>query len=344
MKTPLKLLIASAAVVLVAGGVACNREEDEVKYVKVPKEHQAQTTGVSEQAPEAGEAEEIAWNVPAGWQRKPGPAEGMRYATFDAGDGMEVTVVPLGGEAGSLVANVNRWEGQLGLPASSEAELAKVTGEIQTEAGPGVMVHLKGEKQAMLAGMVKHGETTWFIKLTGPVAGVEKQQDAFEKFVKSTHFAQRANEITQEPHENTGHSHTDSDGGLTYAVPAGWEKQGPKPMREVWFTAGPAEKKAEIIVTKLPQGVGDLLSNVNRWRGQVGLAPVDDTANVGQDVTVDGVNGKLYDFTGDDRRQIVVMVNKGGNDWFVKVIGPNAVVEGEKAKFMAFLGSLKLQG
>jgi hypothetical protein len=240
---------------------------------------------------------------------------------------------------------VNRWEGQLGLPATSEKDLGTVTQEVQTQSGPATVVRLKGEKQAMLASMVKHGGSTWFIKLMGPTDAVEKQQDAFDAFVKSTRFVEAAGQnataapTPAAPTEPPGASA--AAGGLAYEAPAGWEKEGPKPMREVSFVVG---GKGEVIVTRLPEGVGDLTSNVNRWRGQVGLGPLDEAGKVGQETTVGGAKGTMYDFTGTDRRQIVVVVNRQGSDWYFKVIGPKDVVEKERGAFEKFLGSVKWGG
>ena len=43
------------------------------------------------------------------------------------------------------------------------------------------------------------------------------------------------------------------------------------------MTSGPSHRlnsKAEIAVTVFPGNVGGLTANVNRWRGQIGLAPL----------------------------------------------------------------------
>jgi hypothetical protein len=315
----------------------------------VPKEQPAQqpaatamggpdAQGMEMTRQQAGE--EIEWDVPTGWHRKAASAEGgMRYATFelDGAPGAEVTVVPLGGEAGTVQANVNRWEGQLGLPVTSEKDLGTVTQEVETQSGPATVVRLKGEKQAMLASMVKHGGSTWFIKLMGPTDAVEKQQDAFDAFVKSTRFVDAAGPNAAAPtpsgesaaHEQQAAAPT----GISYDAPAGWEREGPKPMREVSFVVG---GKGEVIVTRLPQGVGDLLMNVNRWRGQVGLGPLEEVGKVGQELTVGGAKGTMYDFTGTERRQIVVVVNRQGSDWYFKVIGPKDVVEKERGEVAAY--------
>lgn len=67
----------------------------------------------------AGKAE---WTVPEGWDKRAGGS--MAVGTFSVADAM-VTVTPLGAQSGSLEMNVNRWRGQIGLPAASLADIQK---------------------------------------------------------------------------------------------------------------------------------------------------------------------------------------------------------------------------
>lgn len=75
----------------------------------------------------------MTWTVPEGWKHEPG--SGLRFATFRIGTDnlLELTVIGLGGEAGSLLANVNRWRNQIGLPALADADLGQVVHELSTE-------------------------------------------------------------------------------------------------------------------------------------------------------------------------------------------------------------------
>jgi hypothetical protein len=67
---------------------------------------------------------EVLWKTPNGWVKE--PAGGQRYAAYRIGPketAAELTVVPLDENAGSLLDNVNRWRGQLGLRAIGEDSL-----------------------------------------------------------------------------------------------------------------------------------------------------------------------------------------------------------------------------
>ena len=115
-------------------------------------------------------------------------------------------------------------------------------------------------------------------------------------------------------------------------------------MRLATLTAG----KAEVVVSRFPQGSGTFVMNVNRWRKQVGLPDVQAAdPSMGTAVKVGAEQGRLYDFVGDEAtkprlRQMVAIVNKSGMDWFFKIIGPAEVVESERGRFTEFLNSVRL--
>src|SRR5439155_26536230 len=81
-----------------------------------------------------------------GWRESRGSE--LRYATLLLGpkdSPLELSVTPLGQEAGSLLANVNRWRGQMGLPEVKAAELDKLTREIKVDGEAVTVVDMKAE-------------------------------------------------------------------------------------------------------------------------------------------------------------------------------------------------------
>ncbi|HEY1380849.1 MAG TPA: hypothetical protein VGF55_28870 [Gemmataceae bacterium] len=141
-------------------------------------------------APAPAPPGELAYDAPPGWQ--PLPATGMRVAAFkvtDGGQSAEVTVIPLAGQAGGLLSNVNRWRDQIGLPDTTVDRLTKEAKMLDSPAGAVVYVDLTGPKGRTLGGVLSHGGRSWFVKLQGPAELVGKQQAAFEAFVKSLRFA-----------------------------------------------------------------------------------------------------------------------------------------------------------
>lgn len=63
--------------------------------------------------------------------------------------------------------------------------------------------------------------------------------------------------------------------GDRFVMPAGWTRdQTPRPMRLATLIAPDPAGPVEVAVTRFPGRVGGELANVNRWRGQLGLAPI----------------------------------------------------------------------
>src|SRR5688572_18194483 len=66
----------------------------------------------------------LTWTAPSTWKAQAPTA--MRLASFaiptKAGKDLDFSVVMLSGEAGGLLANVNRWRGQIQLPPLTQAQ------------------------------------------------------------------------------------------------------------------------------------------------------------------------------------------------------------------------------
>ena len=85
----------------------------------------------------------ISWTVPPSWISL--PASGMRYATFHVPvheNLLELSVTPLGPEAGALLPNVNRWREQLELSPVQETELPMFTKTFEVDGRPVTLVDL----------------------------------------------------------------------------------------------------------------------------------------------------------------------------------------------------------
>ena len=130
---------------------------------------------------------------------------------------------------------------------------------------------------------------------------------------------------------------------LKWKTPAGWQEIPPGTMRVASFkVAGADGKQADVSVIPLPGGAGGDFSNVNRWRGQVGLAPVDEVelAKLAQPVTVAGQPAALYEQAGDAIRILAVIQHREGTAWFFKMTGDSQLVAQSKPAFVDFLQSV----
>lgn len=129
------------------------------------------------------------WKTPAHWEDM--GAGMMQKAKFKAdgeGGSTEVSVSQLGGAAGGIAPNVNRWRGQLGLSSVDSGQAVALAKPFEVPAGDGKIVDLKGEAKSMLVIMVKQGDSTWFFKSMGTTAAVERERSAFVEFVKSVQY------------------------------------------------------------------------------------------------------------------------------------------------------------
>lgn len=135
------------------------------------------------------------WTVPAGWKEIPGGQ--FLIAKFTVGEGKTPTAVNVSmsaGDGGGLLANVNRWRGQLGQSPWSETELQKQASEIALPEGKATVVELSGtdgrtgQAATVVGAVVPRGGQTWFYKLMGDAKTVESQKAAFTQFVKEVKY------------------------------------------------------------------------------------------------------------------------------------------------------------
>ncbi len=110
----------------------------------------------------------------------------------------------------------------------------------------------------MLAAIIPRESQAWFFRLLGPAEAVEAQTAGFRALVKSVHFA--------------------AGGTPEWTLPKGWEQKPASGMRhatiEIASPAGPLDLSVTVLPRNEPDQDTYTLSNVNRWRGQLGLAPL----------------------------------------------------------------------
>ncbi len=203
--TPAPAATALTGLGLLLLGLGCR--SDEVAHYRVPKESAAAPAPMPAMPPKpmgerTGEPSDVPpppkpqgslkWTLPKGWSELPGG--GMRFATFKtpvAGK-LEATVVVLPGPAGGELANVNRWRGQIALPALDEAGLAKARTTLKTKVGTVNVYDFTSEgtaKSRMVAGYVTTPDgNTWFLKLTGDADPVAKAKPDFMTILGSLHL------------------------------------------------------------------------------------------------------------------------------------------------------------
>jgi hypothetical protein len=130
---------------------------------------------------------DLHWTAPTHWQAKPGSA--LRKATYvmagAAGTTAELAVSAFPGNVGGELANVNRWRGQLQLPALDEAQLAAAVTRLTVNGLAVAVVDFPSGAQRLVGAIVPHGDATWFFKLTGPDDVIAAEKPAFLLFLQT---------------------------------------------------------------------------------------------------------------------------------------------------------------
>jgi hypothetical protein len=108
----------------------------------------------------------------------------------------------------------------------------------------------------MLVAIVPHGSDATFFKVTGSIAQVGSIADDVKQFVESL-------QVT-------------SDSAPTWKLPEGWREEPGNDFRRATLLVPAGDETLDLAVTQLGWQRSDdyLLSNINRWRGQMQLPPL----------------------------------------------------------------------
>jgi hypothetical protein len=138
-------------------------------------------------------------------------------------------------------------------------------------------------------------------------------------------------------------------GGLQWTLPQGWTLSEGDGMR--YATLKPSTPgKVDISVIALTGAAGGELANVNRWREQMGLAPIENEKDLdGIRKTTKSAAGDVavFDFTSPGTAKSRMLVGllgaADGNTWFLKMTGDEAPVAQAKKEFLQWIGSLRFE-
>ncbi len=141
------------------------------------------------------------------------------------------------------------------------------------------------EDARMLAAFVRVGDRTWFFKLQGKVELVGECAEAFDSFVRSVRF--------------------EEDGKPGWTLPEEWKQLPGKGMRFATLLIESTDKPLEVSVMALPHTQQTeeqyALANINRWRGQLAVSPIqklDDQDSGFEKTQIDGKTMYLFDLIG----------------------------------------------
>ncbi len=262
------------------------------------------------------------WTLPEGWQELPG--DSIRYKTLRTtheGGTLDVSVTMLAFPGGDLdeyvLANVNRWRGQVGLEPLASDQLATQVEKLTAAGSPVYYCNYLG-RGAGAPGPMAPGAAS--AAAAAPPATAPAGNPA-------------------EPNEMVG------------TVPPGWQATAGNALSAAAFQvmSGDGSQRAEITVTSLGAAAGNVLDNVNRWRGQIELGPLtaEELGQQQKSLTIGGSEAPYFVVTGSPAAAnpetiLGVIVPRGGSVWFVKLRGPTALAEQERENFESFARGLRL--
>lgn len=142
--------------------------------------------------------------------------------------------------------------------------------------------------QRMLGAIIPNDKEAWFFKLQGPDEDIAKLEPEFVAFTKSV---------------------TTKDKKVEWKAPEAWKQQDGGQFRfTTYLIPNGKEKPFELAISKLdaPDGVNDayLQANLSRWRGQLGLEPIEaaDVSKVTTKVKFDGGEAWMCNYVGEATR------------------------------------------
>jgi hypothetical protein len=139
------------------------------------------------------------------------------------------------------------------------------------------------------------------------------------------------------------------DNPAPWTKPDGWNEQPLSEMRLGSFKVdGPNAASADVSVIAFPGEAGGLISNINRWRGQLQLSPLDEDqlSQLTQRTEVDNAPTYLVDFQTAENapkpsRILGAVLQTADRAWFVKMTGPPELLESQRQKFLDFVKSFR---
>lgn len=283
----------------------------------------------------------LSWTTPEDWDEERGA--GMRAATFrftSDGEKLECSVIPLPAEDPEspeyILANINRWRGQLGLDAIS-------TDDVPTDEDE--FFHFK----------LDNGTQITSVNIEGTIAGKGGPPMMAQPGGRPAGPASPAGPQLPAGHPpTTGTSSPPATGAnvvkeipqMSFDVPAGWKpKANSSSFRKISWDLSRDDQSAEMYISTLAAGGSDIAANVSRWRGQVGLDALDGAAllDTVDEISIGGITGHVSDMIGEEKAILAAIVVEGQTGWFFTLKAPAAIAEAESDNFRSFLKSVKFK-
>ena len=293
------------------------------------------------------------FDLPKGWSEAPkAPFKDLNYSFSNEPTATcYLTVLPLKG--GEVLPNLNRWRGQFKLPSlndideqeseiisflDNQSKLFKLTGDFDPLAD-------KGKNFIAYCLIQTIGENAFTLKFIGPAEFINNEKDNFISLVKSI-------KITKP--QSSENSNASSilpiiPDQIDWVAPDNWTLTEPKPQRIATFRPSQIEG-LECYISVFS---GNIIDNLNRWRSQMGLEPINNSDNQNLTSFNSDIGSGIYvflegKFNGGMSGQAIenavmagAIIQGANKTVFVKMVGKKDDVLKEKESFINFIKSLK---
>jgi hypothetical protein len=158
------------------------------------------------------------------------------------------------------------------------------------------------------------------------------------------------------PSAADGASAAAQPGAPKFEAPPAWQAAPGSEFSRAAFNIADGSRTARVTISEFAATAGpmitDPVANVNRWRGEIGLAPIDkdSLAKVTEPIEVDGqaatYMAAIPDAAKAEESQareatLAAMVPEGNRIWFFKLKGDRDLVAAEQEHFKDFLKSIR---
>ena len=313
------------------------------------------------------------WDALSDWEQVPAPR--MVNEKYTLPTGASLAISSLGG-GGTDAANLARWARQLGITFSPEM-LQSTAKPAPQDSLPFNRYALANDTRAFDIAVLRGGQSAWFFKLEGSPEQVSSSEAAFMTFLSGIHTHDEDNGAHGDSNYNSTDEKVDayadekpeatsasqipptlvsapenkmqpmpgmaeqvaSIDGATWTVPASWREGPANPMRKGTYLISNDGGNAELSITAFPGDVGGLEANVNRWRRQSGLPPLDGTAIRDSIEAIPVPAGEMIIVMIEGSAQSILggILPQALETWFFKMTGPAAALKAEAETFEAFL-------
>jgi hypothetical protein len=169
-------------VLLMGATMGCEGNDLSIQTYQEPKREP-----MSASSPAAAQHDRgLKWTLPEGWHEGPS-ASAMRLASFIV-SGADGSIVVLSGDGGGMVANVNRWRGQVGLSPLGADQIEQQAMKDKGALGAFrwfSLINKDNPKQAMLVAIIPRSTQTIYVKLVGSESVLKNNQKKFLNLCRS---------------------------------------------------------------------------------------------------------------------------------------------------------------